>query len=145
MLAEFKEFQLIHCGDIHRPFFITDNPKGKGTDPPRAIFNTGPLVRREATLFNLTHAPQCYLLDLSTHEFNNLQIEHQPADQVLTREHIVDEEEARTSFSEEFLTSVRNRGPVNQMSVRDRLRNALEEPDVPAGVPELLHDVTGGL
>lgn len=49
------KFDLIVTGDIHKSFIIkTDN---------RYIVNTGPILRLEATVYNIQHKPMCYLFD----------------------------------------------------------------------------------
>lgn len=49
------KFDLIVTGDIHKDFIIKkDN---------RYIVNTGPILRLEATTYNIQHKPMCYLFD----------------------------------------------------------------------------------
>ena len=84
MLEECKEYDIIHCGDIHRQFFITET---KG----RTILNTGPMVRKTSEEYNFKHRPMlfvCHFGNYGEKYWNKVEIPHEPADTVLSRSHI---------------------------------------------------------
>lgn len=79
-LQKHKEYDLILCGDIHKAFKITI----KG----RTIVNTGPMVRKEASEYNMIHQPHFFIWDDSNNSFEKVIIPHKPADEVLDRTHL---------------------------------------------------------
>lgn len=83
-LMKHKEYKLILCGDIHQKFCVEHEG--------RYIVNAGPMIRREATMYNFSHHPGFWVWangGLSWQE-----IPHAPAEQVLTRDHIEYKQEA---------------------------------------------------
>jgi DNA repair exonuclease SbcCD nuclease subunit len=136
-LKRLKDYTIIHCGDIHRSFHITEGA--------RAIFNTGPFFRRDATEYNFkVHVPSFVVLDIAGD--NNGQLHWyeapcEPADKVLSREHI-DEVQARKILSE-FIEAIHVHGPLVNVSIVDRVKKALESPEVPAKVKALMEEVMG--
>ncbi len=93
-----KGFNLIHCGDIHREFKVTDGKK--------YCFNTGPMVRREATLYNIEDHHPCYFtFDTDENEIKRRKLPADPGEQVLSREHI-EQEEATRNFLDNFIEQV---------------------------------------
>lgn len=79
-LKTHKAYHLILCGDIHRQFLIS-------TDG-RFILNTGPMMRREATEEMYNHSPSFFVWDSQYDSFDKIQIPHEPAEDVLTRDHL---------------------------------------------------------
>jgi len=74
-------FDLIICGDIHRDFIYK-------TDDKRIICNTGPLMRLEATQYNLQHKPKLYIFDTEKRTIKTIVIPHADANQVLSKKHL---------------------------------------------------------
>ena len=135
-LERLTDYDIIHCGDIHRSFFID-----KG---PRAIFNTGPFFRREASEYNFTHVPSFVTLEATGPDTGQLQwyeVPCEPAEQVLSREHI-QEADARKVLSE-FIEAIHVHGPLVNVSIVDRVKQALSSPDVPPEVKGLMEEVMG--
>ncbi|MFA5355260.1 MAG: metallophosphoesterase [Candidatus Paceibacterota bacterium] len=75
-----KNFDLIVCGDIHRSFMVK---AGK-----RFLFDVGPMLRREATQYNFSHVPHVVFFDTEKLTYEEIEIPHKPADEVLDRSHI---------------------------------------------------------
>jgi hypothetical protein len=139
VLDELTDYQYIHCGDIHRSFFISSGPSPH--KPGRSIFNTGPFFRREATEYNFEHIPRFVMLDLIEHTLQWYEIPCKPAEEVLSREHI-QEADARKVLSE-FIEAIHVHGPLHNVSIVDRVKQALEAPGVPTEVKALMLEVMG--
>jgi DNA repair exonuclease SbcCD nuclease subunit len=78
-----KDFDIILCGDIHRNFFIISD------DQEQCVVNTGPVIRKDASEYNFSHEPMFYVINTDDDmAFSSQVIPHQPADDVLTRDHI---------------------------------------------------------
>lgn len=94
-LIKHSKYKIILCGDIHRKFCVEHDG--------RYIINTGPMIRREATIYNFQHHPGFWVWDdvLSWQE-----IPHVPAEQVLTRDHIEYKQEA-ISILDEFIRAIK--------------------------------------
>ena len=75
-----KDWDLVLLGDIHRHFEFGE----KG----RYIINTGPMMRLEATSYNMTHKPSFYIFDTTTRKLIRKIIPHKPADEVLDTAHL---------------------------------------------------------
>lgn len=74
------EYNLIFCGDIHKRFCYKFND--------RLIVNPGPIVRMEATEYNMTYIPKFCMYDTEERKIKWVEIPHEPAEKVLTREFI---------------------------------------------------------
>lgn len=97
-------FDLIVCGDIHQKFAKTY----KG----RWIVNSGPLLRKEATAYNFTHAPGFWFYDSGEGSPEWVEVPHRPAEEVLSRDHIEYEKE-ETHILEDFISLI------NQPEIED--------------------------
>lgn len=83
-----NRFDLIVCGDIHKAFKYTiDNC---------TIINTGPMLRKEATEYNFTHAPHFYVIDTIKKTLTKKYIPYASAEDVLLRDHIDREKEIKS-------------------------------------------------
>ena len=95
------EFDLILCGDIHRTF------KFASSDGKRFIVNTGPLLRREATIYNYTHKPGFWVYDAKKKLLSSYKvIPHEKAEEVLTRAHL-DKKELVNKKLSKFIEAVK--------------------------------------
>lgn len=79
-LEKNDEFDLILCGDIHRSFLISKED--------RIICNTGPMMRLDATKYNLTHKPKFYIYDTETKKIQIKIIPHEESNVVLNTNHL---------------------------------------------------------
>jgi hypothetical protein len=91
-LMEHKQYDLILCGDIHRRFFVRDKSN-------RIIVNTGPMFRKTADEYNFKHSPCFYLLN-QNFALSKISIPHDPAKEVLSRNHIKIEKENRKALED---------------------------------------------
>jgi len=95
-LKDNKDYKIIFCGDIHVGFCLGDRTG-------RTILNTGPMIRKTADKYNFIHEPCFYTYDTVTDDIRMIEIPHRPAEEVLSREHLVDEEDKkvlRSKFTE---------------------------------------------
>jgi len=81
-LDKHNKFDLILCGDIHQYFCETTMYKG------RAICNTGPLLRKEATEDMIAHKPCFMVYDSIDRKITNIQLTVAPAKEVISDTHL---------------------------------------------------------
>lgn len=99
-LNDNSEYDFILVGDIHRRFEVKKDK--------RMLVNVGPMLRREATEYNFVHSPALYILDTDKpKESNWVDIPHEPAKKVLSRDHLLKQEEA-DSILDEFVDSIKS-------------------------------------
>ncbi|KKL69880.1 hypothetical protein LCGC14_2110530 [marine sediment metagenome] len=130
-LEKHPEFDLILCGDIHRDFII----ERKG----RFIVNCGPMLRREATEFNFTHKPHFLVYDTKDRTIEKVEIPHEPADKVLSREHI-EQKEVTELMLEDFIESVKT-GDIESVSFTDKLWAFIKHNNIEQEVVDILSKV----
>lgn len=131
------EFDLILVGDVHKQF--TFEYKG------RRLVNTGPLLRLQATTYNMTHKPCFYVWNSKTNTTEKVLVPHAKAEDVLSREHLEGKQTTRPELElfvsgiehlipiralrekkiEEFLTSSVKKGVVRRV-VKKIMRNSRE-------------------
>lgn len=126
----YEEFDIVLCGDIHQAFFVK---KGK-----RVIINTGPMLRREATEYNMNHTPFFYHYDGK--EFYHHTIPCQPGDVVLSRDQI-EEAQDRLRLLEDFVSSINCVKMDYDVSFMDNLTTFLKENDIAREVQDLISEV----
>ncbi|KKK99110.1 hypothetical protein LCGC14_2636050 [marine sediment metagenome] len=135
-LEEHKEFDLILCGDIHKSFII----ERKG----RFIVNCGPMLRREATEYNFVHAPHFILYDTEEKSVQQIVIPHEPAEKVLSRDHIEQKEQTEVML-EDFIKMVKETTPgleaKNSVSFTDSLWAFIKENEIEQEVVDILSKV----
>jgi len=98
-LDDHPDFDLIVCGDTHKKFIIEKEG--------RILVNTGPMLRKEATLYNFDHEPCFFVYDTETKQGRFEIIPHVMAERVLTRDHIETGKD-RIKILEEFINAVGN-------------------------------------
>ena len=130
-LEKHPEFDLILCGDIHRDFII----ERKG----RFIVNCGPMLRREATEFNFTHKPHFLVYDTENRTIEKVEIPHELASKVLSREHIEQKEQTETML-EDFIESVKT-GDIESVSFTDKLWAFIKENEIEQEIIDILSKV----
>jgi len=81
---ENKGYDLILAGDIHR-LFVYLHKNGR-----TQIVNTGPMMRRESTDYNMTHKPCFFIWDSKNFSLEKIQIPHKSSKEVLSKIHIKD-------------------------------------------------------
>ena len=96
-LKSHPKYQFIICGDFHKRFLFTD----KG----RVLVNPGPLLRMEATEYNMEYEPKFAVLDTETQIVDWIDIPHEPAEKVLTRRHIESKKETENML-DDFIKNI---------------------------------------
>lgn len=112
------KFDLIICGDIHQQFlFKFDN---------RYICNTGQIVRLDATTYNMQHEPAFYVATIKDGiKMSKVKIPCEPAEKVLSREHIEDKNQA-TEMLDDFIENVEADVDL-AIDVKDNVNKVIEE------------------
>jgi len=112
-------YRLILCGDIHRHFLIQDGN--------RSILNTGPLLRYDASEYNITHEPCYYILDTETWELTRNIVKHEPGEKVLNREQIeiTKEKQDTIESAKKFAKMIIEDSSTEGISPMEKLRIAI--------------------
>lgn len=123
-----NEFDLIVCGDAHRKFMRSN----KG----RYIVNAGPLLRLEASREMYLHKPGFWVCDTDKISIGWIDIPHEPAEKVLTRESI----ESKAQINEMlngFIEGCSNETEIN-FSFEENLQNFIEKNEVSKEVVDII-------
>jgi hypothetical protein len=97
-----RAYNLILCGDIHRRFIKT-------RPPTNALVNPGPLLRMEATSYNMNYVPAFFVFITDVeHMIELFVIPHEHSGAVLTRSHIETKKETETKLDEFIKTLAEN-------------------------------------
>jgi len=137
-LDEQKDYDLIVCGDCHRRFLFEQDG--------RFIVNSGPLFRKEADMYNLTEAsPGFYVYDtnedVEDEMINWIDVPHEPANKVLSRNHIERQEEIDEAM-EEFVSKMKiNDDKITSVDFMSNLVAFLDNNKVEDGVKDILSEV----
>jgi len=126
------DFDVVLAGDIHRRFKIKENG--------RYILNTGPVLRLEANQYNLIHKPSFYVLDTESWRVHTVVIPHEPAEDVLTREHI-DKKKVSKEELEEFSNELKTLRPLRSLrrkQILSYLRKKVSNKDVRKVIMEVM-------
>jgi DNA repair exonuclease SbcCD nuclease subunit len=123
-LKKHNRFDLILVGDIHKEFCINQNNKW--------IINTGPMLRLEANKYNFSHKPCFYIWDSRTLKTKRIQIPHEPAEIVLTRDHI-EEKKLNQEELDAFASSLKNMRSITNIrekKIKEYLRSKIKDQKV---------------
>jgi len=134
-IKKHEEFDVILCGDIHQSFRL----RYKG----RWIVNTGPLIRREATLYNFAHRPGFFVYDSVDESMAWMEIPHRPAEEVLSRMHLEYEKEGE-SILNEFIASISSADIDEGADFIDNLWKFVKKNKIKRSVTDLLAEVVDG-
>lgn len=141
-LRKYPDYDLIVCGDIHRRF---EYSVGK-----RYIVNAGPVLRKTAELYNYEHKPGFYIY--STLDDNPLtwhEIPHEPAEKVLTRDHIERQDETNEML-DEFIKSIPDSNSEDNVTEEsdvvfaENVWKFVKENDISQDIVDILSDVMSG-
>ncbi len=125
-----NEFDLIVCGDIHKSFFVKNNNK--------ILLNTGPILRRESTEYNLIHKPNFWVYNTNTKDYSNIIIPHKSAKEVLSRGHIESKKE-KEEVLKEFILEVNKDGvKLTGFDFKTKLNNFIKVNKISKPVVEYL-------
>jgi len=130
-----SEFDIVLCGDIHRKFLFEKNNK--------VILNSGPLLRKESTEYNMTHKPGFYFIDTETKKIEFIEVPHEPSEKVLTRQHITTQQELK-SMRNEFVANLHDKGNIknDKKNIKDKIVQYFDDYNIDDGVKELFSQIT---
>jgi len=123
-------FDLTLCGDIHRAFMWGEDGK--------YIVNTGPMMRLKGTEEMFEHEPSFLVWDSEGEEFEAIDIPHERADKVLTRDHL-DESKERDSILEEFLSGLKSGSITKYGKASKTFRVWADEQDIEKDVVDYVY------
>lgn len=127
------EFDYIVCGDIHQKF--VKYYKG------RYIVNSGPLLRKEASIYNFQHKPGFWVIDTDKiEEPEFIEIPHLDAELVLSRAHIDYKEEA-SNVLDEFIGAVGGIEIDEDISIVENIWRMVSKNKISQDVIDTLADV----
>ncbi len=131
---KYKNYDLIVCGDIHCHFCIRTKWN--------VILNCGPMMRREATEYNFRHEPCFYIWDTDSKELIREVIPHAPAEEVLSRVHIEEQQEIKSLLSD-FVEKVKKTLSSDSpgVDVMSNFKRAIEKVDLPGSTKRLIMEV----
>ena len=126
---------MIVCGDCHRTFSFEQDG--------RYIVNSGPLLRKEADMYNLTEAsPGFWVYDTEKRKIDWIDVPHELAKKVLSRKHIERQEKIDQAM-EEFVSTM-EKVEINDDSIsvdfKNNLISFLEENKIEDGVKDILSE-----
>jgi len=123
------EYNLIIVGDIHRSFnYISSDG--------RHIVNTGPMLRAEATEYNIDHhTPHFWHFNIDNSnqlEGHIVSIPHKPSEEVLSRSHIIERSDVDITEMSQLLDRVIDQGfeiknIFSDNSIKPKTRRLLKE------------------
>lgn len=95
--SQWKKYDLILVGDIHRSFFYANDST--------TVINTGPMLRLDATEYNMDHRPCGYVYNSESKTLDKFTIPHEDGEQVIIRSHI-EQSQFNESVMEKFVNSL---------------------------------------
>jgi DNA repair exonuclease SbcCD nuclease subunit len=130
-LRSHPEYHVIVCGDIHKRFLFQKNG--------RFIVNPGPLLRMEATEYNMTTVPKFAVLDTDNQSLDWVSIPHEPSEVVLTRKHIENKRETENML-DEFIKNVSVDHKIT-FSFKENLQEYLTTNSISQQVKDIISEV----
>lgn len=118
-----NRFSLVLCGDVHRTFMEEFNGM--------VVMNSGPLIRKEADEYNMTHKPGFFYIDMEEVTIDFYEVTHRPAGEVLSRSHIEKKRAkdlvAARADTAQFLHELRERSNAGRlMNIKERIQTRIE-------------------
>ena len=132
-------FHVVLVGDVHKKIYYST---GKYLMDKRYLVNAGPMLRVEATKYNMRHRPCFYVWDSKTNEMRKEIIPHQPANEVLTRDHIV-QKNISTRELEDFANELKTMRPLGSQR-RENVQKFVERNVNSPRVVEIIKEVING-
>ena len=124
-----EKWNLILIGDIHQDFYM-------GLQEGNYFVNTGPMMRLEATEYNIKHQPFFYVLDTYDGELEKIYIPAEPGDEVLSRKHIKDKEDVGEDAVDEIIEFMASN--YNSIPTRNSIKKMLESAQVKKPVKKII-------
>jgi hypothetical protein len=119
-LGDNPDYNLIICADIHSKFYYKA-PSG------RIILNSGPLLRLEVD--EADHEPGFFVYDTETENVDWVVVPHEPAENVISREHLIKKEEM-DSVLEGFVKAIKEDSKGTGLSFQDNLSAFIGENEI---------------
>ena len=130
-LDKHRHYDFILCGDIHRKFHIEKDG--------RHLINTGPMLRFTAEQYSFEHSPSFVVYDTDTGEVEWHEIPHKPANEVLTRQHI-DNQERTSDMLEEFVQNLKE-SSITGVNLKENVQRYLKENPQSPEIQQILSEV----
>jgi hypothetical protein len=130
-LRSHPEYNAIVCGDIHKRFLFQKDG--------RFITNPGPLLRMEATEYNMTTVPKFAVLDIDNQNLDWVSIPHEPSSIVLSRTHIENKKETENML-DEFIKNVSVDHKIT-FSFKENLQEYLIQNKITQRVKDIISEV----
>jgi len=127
-LGDNPDYNLIICADIHQKFMYKA-PSG------RIILNSGPLLRLEAD--EASHEPGFFVYDTEMKKVDWVNVPHEPAENVISREHLIKKEEMDTML-EGFVKAIKEDSQGMGLSFQDNLSAFIKENEIEEEVRMIL-------
>lgn len=125
-------YDIVHLGDIHRKFLYIGST---------IIVNTGPLMRLEATRYNMRHAPAFAIYKIKSQEVEFVIVPHEPGRRVLDINHRKEIKKKKV-FLEEFTASLKKIDfQTYQGKVREDINRYIEENEIEEDVIDALNEI----
>lgn len=123
-----KKYDLIVAGDVHRQFI-----KNLKT---RQLVNTGPMLRLEATEYNMKHRPSLFVWDSKTFSLEKIEIPHKRAFRVLSREHIETSQDVEDAIKN--FTDTMKRTRIDFLDITDAIEKLVESSNASMKVKRII-------
>lgn len=133
-LTDHSDYGIIHCGDIHQKFMVQKKDQ--------YIINSGPMLRLEATPYNFKHKPGFWVWNIKGARMSWVEIPHEDAEKVLTRDHI-ELTEMANEVLKEFIDSVKTDIGEGASSIISNLWSIIRENDIQQDVIDVIAETIG--
>ena len=129
-----SKFDMVFCGDIHRKFIIEKDNK--------VILNSGPMLRIECTEYNFQHKPGFWFINTDNKKIEYIEIPHDPAEEVLSRLHIVNSIEKKTTLND-FAATLHKKGMVKneEINIKKKIIKYLDDNNIDKEIKELFSEI----
>jgi len=125
-------YDLIHVGDIHRRFICKS---------ANIVVNTGPLLRLEATKYNIRHKPSFAIYDHKNNIIKFMEIPHEPGRAVLDMS-LRKEVRRKNKYLDKFTSSLKSTDfKSHQRDVKDDIKEFIKKNEIDGAVIEALNEI----
>lgn len=125
-------YDLILCGDIHRSFYLQDENK-------RRIVNTGPVLRKEASEYNMKFTPNFIVYDSSKKSIQKILIPCKDSELVLDRTHI-EKEDSFEDMMDSFVNEMNTETVVSGASFPENLASFIRTNPINENVRKIISE-----
>jgi predicted phosphodiesterase len=132
-IRKHKGYDLIVAGDTHRQILASSGMT--------QLVNTGPMLRLEATGYNMEHHPCTYIYNTDNRTLEKIEIPHADADEVLSRGHLEDATHMG-EILQDFIESLKE-GPTIGIKLKDSVHQYIEDNKVANEIKQIISGVMG--